>query len=166
MSCLIYLRKAGLLHTAFLLPFTFQMALPLIHIEPRNFTTSEIADLINRGLEIVDLLSNEVEHALVFRSQFPELTFNDCMSLVLAEKQSNCILLTGDQTLRTQATSIGLVVQDILWVSDQIESNRLINFFDLLEGLLKLKKDPLVFLPAGDISNRITRLQKALNVEG
>lgn len=154
-----------MLHATFQLPFSFQIALPLIHSknsELDDFNQAEIEDLTHRGLEVVDLMPNAVEHAIAFRYDHPGLSFNDCMSMALAESQPGSILLTGDQLLRNRATAIGVEVHGVLWVSDQLESNGRITFSDLLEGLLKLEKDPLVFMPKGELSKRIARLQSLL----
>lgn len=161
-SVLIDLRKAGLLHVALMLPFSFQIALTLIHSELTDFKKAEIDDLIQRGLVVVDLLPNTVERAFAFRSRFPALSLNDCMSMALAESQPGSILLTGDQSLRNQANVIGIEVHGVLWVSDQLESSGRITYADLLEGLLKLEGDPLVFMPKGELSKRITRLDNLL----
>lgn len=161
-SCLIDLRKAGLLHVTLLLPFTFQIALPLIHSELADFNKAEIDDLIKRGLVVVDLLPNTVGRAFIFRSRYSALSFNDCMSMALAESQPGSILLTGDQSLRNQANALGIEVHGVFWISDQLESSGRITFADLLKGLLRLGSDPLVFVPKRELDNRIARLQKLL----
>jgi hypothetical protein len=68
-SCLIDLRKAGLLHAALLLPFQFQIALPLLHSELLDFSVVEIEALVARGLTVVDVPPNGVRRALQLRAQ-------------------------------------------------------------------------------------------------
>src|SRR5208283_232169 len=63
-SCLIDLRKAGLLHAALLLPFAFQIALPLLCTALLDFTRAEIEDLIARGLAVIDLPPDSVGRAM------------------------------------------------------------------------------------------------------
>jgi hypothetical protein len=43
--------------------------------------------------------------------------------MALAESQPGCILLTADPNLKNKATSIGIEVHGVLWVSDQLESS-------------------------------------------
>jgi hypothetical protein len=161
-SCLVDLRKAGLLHATLLLPYSFQIALPLVHNELTDFTRAEIEDLTKRGLQVIDLPAEGVARALTFRSAYPALSFNDCLSMALAESQPGSILLTGDQGLRHRASTIGIEVHGVLWVSDQLETGGHITFADLRAGLLKLDSDPLVFVPRTELANRLARLAKLL----
>lgn len=161
-SCLIDLRKAGVLQAALALPYRFQIALPLVHGELADFTAAEIADLTARGLEVVDLPGEAVGRALALRSAHPALSLNDCLSLALAERLEDAILLTGDRRLRVRAADLGLEVHGVLWVSDQLEEGRIITYADLLEGLLRLQEDPIVFLPTPELELRIGRLRARL----
>ncbi|MCP3385935.1 type II toxin-antitoxin system VapC family toxin [Bradyrhizobium sp. CCGUVB4N] len=162
-SCLVDLRKAGLLHATLLLPYSFQIALPLVHSELNDFTRAEIEDLTSRGLQVIDLAAEGVARALTFRSAYPALSFNDCLSMALAESQPGSILLTGDQSLRNRASTIGIEVHGVLWVSDQLETSGQITFADLHAGLSKLESDPLVFVPRVELANRLARLAKLLD---
>lgn len=117
-SCLIDLNKAGLLHAALLLPFQFQIALPVIEAEFLGFTQVEIADMQARGLQVIDLEPGLVGRAFEFRRSFASLSIYDCFSMSLAESVEDAILLTGDRDLRAQATNLGLEVHGVLWVSD------------------------------------------------
>jgi len=161
-SCLVDLRKAGLLHAALLLPFEFQIALPIIHYELFDFTPAEIEDLRQRGLTVVDLPPEQVAQALTFRSAYPTLSAYDCFSLVLAASQPDCILLTGDQSLRKKAELMAVEVHGVLWISDQIESAGRTTYQDLHDALLRLQGDPLVFLQKAELAARIERLRKLL----
>ena len=163
-SCLIDLRKAGLLHAALLLPFQFQIALPLIATELLDFTPAEIADLQTRGLEVIDLGPDQVGRAFEFRGAYAALSIYDCFSMSLAESTDDAILLTGDRNLRTQATALGLEVHGVLWVSDRLEESQITAYADIHEGLLRLQSDPLVFLPTAEIEERIRRLRRLLGI--
>lgn len=161
-SCLIDLRKAGLLHATLLLPFVFQIALPLIESELLDFTKAEIEDLIARGLNVIDLPPDGVGRALTYRSAYPGLSFNDCLSMALAASQVGTILLTGDQNLRNKAKDMGIDVHGVLWVSDQLQASGRLAFSDLHAGLLRLQADRLVFVPRDELANRISRLEALL----
>ncbi|MDR3471235.1 MAG: type II toxin-antitoxin system VapC family toxin [Devosia sp.] len=161
-SCLIDLRKAGLLQAALLLPFEFQIALPLIYSELFDFTPAEIEDLKARGLTVVDLPPEEVARALTYRSAYPTLSFNDCLSMALAASQPGCVLLTGDQSLRRKAEMIAIKVHGVLWVTDQLEVSGRTTYEELHDSLLRLQADPLVFLPKVELTERIAKLRKLL----
>jgi hypothetical protein len=109
-SCLIDLRKCGLLTTALLLPFRFIVALPLTTAELHDFGEADWDDLKARGLQVVDLTPEQVGRAFALKDQFPGLSAYDCFSLALAETTKNAMLLTGDQQLRTQASGLGVEV--------------------------------------------------------
>lgn len=163
-SCLFDMRKAGLLHAALLLPYSFQIVLPLIDSELLDFTVAEIDELIARGLAVIDLPPDNVGRALTYRSAYPALSFNDCLSMVLAESQPGSILLTGDQSLRNRAGAIGIEVHGILWVSDQLEANGHVALAALHQGLSMLASDPTVFVPKDELSERITRMESLLGL--
>ena len=159
-SCLIDLRKGGLLTTALMLPFRFVVALPLVAAELNDFGSSDWADLRNRGLDIVDLDSTQVERAFALKAMFPGLSSYDCFSIALVEATDAAMLLTGDQQLRKRATGLGVRVHGILWVADEIESGSLISPSDLADALTLLEADPLVFLPVDEVRKRIERLRR------
>jgi predicted nucleic acid-binding protein len=159
-SCLIDLRKCGLLTTALLLPFSFVVALPLITAELHGFNESDWDDLRTRGLQVVDLSPVQVARAFEVKALFPGLSAYDCFSLALAESTDNAMLLTGDRQLRARAAALGVEVHGVLWVSDEIEKTAAMPLADLAGALARLEADPLVFLPPDEVRNRIERLQK------
>jgi len=153
------------LHAALLLPFQFQIALPLVRRELNDFTAAEMEDLKARGLEVVDLPPDRVRRALEFRARYATLSLNDCLSMSLAESIEDVILLTGDRRLRTHATELGVEVHGVLWVSDRLEEGEIAAYADLLDGLLRLQADPVVFLPADELGIRIQRLRRLLGIQ-
>jgi predicted nucleic acid-binding protein len=159
-SCLIDLRKCGLLTTALLLPFRFIVALPLITAELHDFSNADWNDMKARGLHVIDLDPEKVARAISLMSLFPGLSAYDCFSLALAESTKNAMLLTGDQQLRTRAVGLGVEVHGVLWIADEIEKVALLPFAELADALACLEADPLVFLPAGEVETRIERLRK------
>lgn len=120
-SCIIGLKEAGLLHASLLLPFVFQIALPLVRSELVGFAKTEIDDLVARGLTIVDVLPEGVRRAITLKFVYSGLSFNDCLSIALAESQPRSILLTGDQTLQNRASTIGIEVHDVHWVTSKLK---------------------------------------------
>lgn len=159
-SCLIDLRKGDLLTTALLLPFRFIVALPLVTAELNDFTEADWDDLRARGLDVIDLTPNQIGHALALKGQFAGLSVYDCFSLTLAQTTANAMLLTGDQQLRRRAAGAGVEVHGVLWIMDQIEAGKGMAFEDLADALERLQADPLVFLPEGEVTQRIQRLRK------
>jgi predicted nucleic acid-binding protein len=159
-SCLIDLRKCGLLTTALLLPFRFIVALPLITAELHGFNEADWDDLRARGLDVIDLSPVQVERAIALMRLFPGLSAYDCFSLALAESTDNAMLLTGDQQLRTRAAGLGVEVHGVLWISDEIEMASAMPLADLAKALGRLEADPLVFLPVNEVRIRIERLQR------
>jgi predicted nucleic acid-binding protein len=159
-SCLIDLRKCGLLTTALLLPFRFVVALPLITAELHDFSAGDWDDLKARGMSVIDLDPDKVARAIGLMNLFPGLSAYDCFSLALAESTKNAMLLTGDQQLRMRAVTLGVEVHGVLWIADEIEKTALLSFADLADALARLEADPLVFLPPGEVDKRIERLRK------
>lgn len=158
-SCLIDLRKGGLLTTALTLPFQFVVPLPLVAAELHDFTPADWVDLQSRGLRVIDLDPVQVEQAFALKAQFPGLSAYDCFSLELTRSTAHAMLLTGDQQLRRRASALGVDVHGILWLCDHIERVGLLAFADLANALDRLLADPLVFLPTDEVTIRITRLR-------
>lgn len=163
-SCLIDLRKARILTSALLLPYRFQVALPLVRTELLDFTPAEVGDLVSRGLDIVDLSGAEVQRALALRAVHPSLSINDCFSLALAEREADSVLLTGDAELRRRASAAGVEVHGVLWVTDEMEAHDAATFQMLLDALEHLAADPVVFLPPAELAKRIRRLRDLLGL--
>ncbi len=158
-SCLIDLRKGGLLTSALLLPFRFIVALPLVEAELNDFSKEDWQDLYARGMKVVDLDAKQVERAFALKTIYPGLSAYDCFSLALVESTKAAILLTGDQQLRGRAVALGVNVHGVLWICDQIEQAASMSFSDLADALEKLQSDPLVFLPDAEVRQRIEKLR-------
>jgi predicted nucleic acid-binding protein len=161
-SCLVDLRKAGLLQAALLLPFHFQIPLPLIHAELLDFSVAEVTDLTARGLTVIDLPPEQVAHALTMKSAYASLSIYDCMNMALAMSQPDCILLTADQSLRRRAQTSGIEVHGALWVMDRLEAAGRTAYQELHDALKRLEADPFVYLPKDELAARIARLKLLL----
>jgi predicted nucleic acid-binding protein len=161
-SCLIDLRKGGLLTTALQLRFRFIVAYPLVAAELHGFDDADWEDLRRRGLEVIDLDDKQVGRAIDLKGQLPSLSAYDCFSLALAEGTPNSMLLTGDQQLRKKAEALGVVVHGVLWIADEIDKTNLMSLDDLADALERLDADPLVFLPKTEVVKRIESLRKRI----
>jgi predicted nucleic acid-binding protein len=160
-SCLIDLRKAGLLPVTLGLPYRFVVALPLVDTELLDFSETDWETLKGLGLEVLDLDSEKIGQALRFKATNPRLTANDCFSLVLAAAHQKAILLTGDQALRQVAEGLKVEVHGVLWVIDALDRHG-VDPHTLLDGLRRWKDDRLVFLPTAELDRRIGVLRRRL----
>ena len=97
-SCLIDLRKGGLLTTALKLPFEFVVPLPLVAAELHDFTPSDWADLQARGLRVIDLDATQVQQAIALKGQFPGLSAYNCFSLELTRSTPHAMLVDRGPT--------------------------------------------------------------------
>ena len=99
-SCMIDLRKVGLLEPLLRLPYSFVMPDTLFEDEWLCLSQAEKQALCDLGLDVRTLPGRLVERASRYFNQHTRLTLNDCFALVLAEEIEDCILLTGDSPLR------------------------------------------------------------------
>jgi predicted nucleic acid-binding protein len=161
-SCLIDLRKGGLLFTALLLPYRFVVVLPLVESELHGFTKADWEELKVRGLNVVDLEASQVQRAFELKALHAVLSPYDCFSLALTESYAGAILLTGDRQLRRRATSLGVEVHGVLWVADQIQRLEKKPLSELIVALERWDTDPLVFLPKTELTAAIDRMRKMI----
>ena len=94
-SCMIDLRKAGLLEPLLRLPHSFVMPDALVEDERLCLSQNDKQMLRDLGLDVRTLPSQLVERAARHFNQHARLKLNDCFALVLAEEIDDCILLTG-----------------------------------------------------------------------
>lgn len=145
--CLIDLHKGELIDLMLRLPYRFVVAWPVRENELLDFNVRDWKRMQAAGLEVVDLDSNQVRRAFDLRATHRKLTFEDCLSLVLAQDMIEPILLTSDAGLRHVATSAGQKVHGVLWVTEQIFSHNLCAPARLLRCVQSWVDDPLVRLP-------------------
>ena len=161
-SCMIDLRKAGLLEAVLRLPHSFVMPDTLFEDELLCLSRAEKQSLRDLGLEVRTLPGRLVERAGRYFNQHARLKLNDCFALVLAEEIGDCILLTGDSPLRGRAEDIGIEVHGVLWTTDEMEGHSVVPLRVLYDALRLFQDDVLVFLPADEVLRRIRRLAQLL----
>ena len=156
-SCLIDLRKGGLLPVLCDLPYRFVVPLPVREFELLNFSNQDWRILDNAGMTTYDLTPDEVGKAFNAAERHPALSANDCFFLVAALVHSG-ILLTGDAQLRKAAIRQDLRVHGALWIVDELDSAAACPAAMLTAALIAWQNDGAVFLPTREISQRIARL--------
>ena len=161
-SCMIDLRKGGLLEAVLRLPYSFVMPDTLFENEWLGLSEDEKRILLNLGLEVHTLPGPLVQRAAQYFNQYARLALNDCFALVLAEQAEDCILLTGDGLLRRIAEEKGIEVHGVLWATDEMESLGVVPIQVLHNALQLFLEDELVFLPAQETRWRIRRLSRRL----
>ena len=159
-SCLIDLRKGGLLSVLCTLPHQVIVPLPIRESELLDFTDWDWQILDDAGMATHDLTPDQVQEAIVLKGHHPALSANDCFCAVTA-RIHNGILLTGDSNLRRVALRDGLRVHGVLWVIDQLEATEACDVARLTYALNVWQEDDAVFLPHDEVSRRIHRLGPA-----
>ena len=156
-SCLIDLRKGGLLSALRNLPYRFVVPLPVRESEVLDFSDEEWRRLDDAGMVTHDLASSEVAQALVLKARHPALSANDCFCFVTALTHPG-ILLTGDALLRRVATDNGLHVHGVLWIVDELDAAGGCAAALLIHALEAWQGDDTVFLPHSEIAKRLKYL--------
>src|SRR5271169_3285493 len=119
-SCLIDIRKVSMLELLLKLPYEFLIPNTLFEEELLKFTSAQRKALIRGGLKIVDLPGERVLRAQAIVHEMPRLSVHDGFAFALAESHRDCILLSGDDRLRTLAAKSDIEVHGVLWVLDQL----------------------------------------------
>ena len=156
-SCLIDLRKGGLLDVLCRLPYRLVIPLPVRASEILHFSRQEWQYLDSHGMTTHDLTPAEVAQAFKLRSRHRALTANDCFCLVTALANRG-ILLTGDAQLRKVAIRKGLRVHGVLWVIDELAAADACPTSQLIDALKRWQSDNTVFLPRREITKRLGSL--------
>ena len=160
-SCLIDLRKGGLLGVLGALQCRLVVPLPVRESEILEFTEQDWRTLDSAGLETYNLTPGEVQEAIAVKARHSALSANDCFCLVAARSQRG-VLLTGDALLRRVAKESGLRVHGVLWVIDQLQTAGACLTSLLIGALQAWRSDDAVFLPAVEIENRLRHLEALL----
>ena len=158
-SCLIDLRKGGLLEALCRLPYRLVVPLPVRASEILHFSGQEWQCLDSHGMTTHDLTPAEVAQALTLRGHHCALTANDCFCLVTALANRG-ILLTGDAHLRKVAIRRGLRVHGVLWVIDELAAADACPTSQLIDALKRWQSDNTVFLPRQEVAKRLRSLSR------
>ena len=159
-SCLIDLRKGGLLRVLLRLPYRFIVPLPIRMEELLDFTSQEWRILEDGGLATYDLPGEEVAQVFAIKREHTGLSANDCFALVTATCQKNGILLTGDANLRKVAVARNVRVHGVLWIIDELHAVGACEPDLLISALELWRDDRAVFLPRTEIENRLRNLRE------
>ncbi len=159
-SCLIDLRKGGLLGVVCDLPYRFVIPLPVRASEVLDFSEADWQALDKAGMITHDLTPYEVGQALAVKEVHAGLSANDCFCLVTARAYPG-ILLTGDALLRRVAAANGLRVHGVLWVVDELKAAAVCSKSTLSRALKAWQSDETVFLPSSEVSVRLEYLAEA-----
>jgi predicted nucleic acid-binding protein len=161
-SCLIDLRKAGLLAVFARLPYQLIIPLPVRESELLDFSPENWAILDQAGMKSYDLPPAQVAEAMQVKATYPGLSAYDCFCVVTTRHHANAILLTGDGLLRRIAKSDGQTVHGVLWVIDEMWRLQLTTSQALITALELWQADPSVYLPRQDLERRISLLRGQL----
>ena len=155
-SCLIDLRKGGLLGVLCSLPYRFIVPFPIRTSELLDFTERDWELLDETGMDTYDLTPEEVGEAFALKRRHPPLSANDCFCLVTARVHAG-ILLTGDSYLRRVAKGRDLPVHGVLWIVDRLSELAQCDNTLLINALSTWREDATVFLPREELLKRINR---------
>jgi predicted nucleic acid-binding protein len=158
-SCLIDLRKVSMLETFLRLPYEFLIPNTLFEEELLKFSATQKKALIRSGLKVVDLPGERVVRAQAIIREVPHLSVHDGFAFALAESHPGCILLSGDDRLRTLAAEHDIEVHGVLWVLDQLHANRLTPTDVVLSILRAFIDDATVHLPRRELALYIRRYE-------
>jgi len=159
-SCLIDLRKVSMLDSFLRLPYEFLIPNTLFEEELLKFTAAQKKALIRGGLKVVDLPGERVLRVQAIVREFPQLSVHDGFAFALAESHPGCILLSGDDALRTLATKNSIEVHGILWVLDEIHRHELAAAPAILSILRTLSEDATVRLPHRELIARLKKYEE------
>ena len=137
----IDLMSVGLLEETFRLPLKFHTVDFIVDEIKDDGQKAQLEAVINRGLLYVkDFDENELSDILDLFDQNSSdcnVSFPDC-SVWYYAKKNNFRLLTGDATLRKRAVGDGIVVSGVLYLTDMLVSENIVERSDMAEKLRML----------------------------
>lgn len=141
-----------MLDTFLRLPYEFLIPDTLFEEELLKFTAAQKRALLRGGLKVVDLPGERVLRAQAIIRALPRLSVHDGFAFALAESHSGCILLSGDEVLRTLATKHSIEVHGVLWLLDELHRHRLVSAHAILTILRIFSEDVTVRLPRRELT--------------
>ena len=141
------------------LPYEFLIPNTLFEEELLKFTPAQKKALIRGGLKVVDLPGERVLRAQEIIREVPRLSVHDGFAFALAESQADCILLSGDERLRSLAEKHAIEVHGVLWVLDQLHANHLTPTAAVLAVLRAFMDDTTVRLPRRELGAYVRRYE-------
>lgn len=157
-SVIIDLERGQFVSACFQLPHTFAV--------PDLLYQRELADyggpqLIDRGLRVEELSSQEVTRAQAIRSARPKLSLSDAYAYALASERE-WSLLSGDGELRVLAYAENMPLFGVLWLADQLFDARMLEAHVMVSGLEAIAGHPRCRLPVAEIELRLTRYRAGI----
>lgn len=139
------------------LPYEIIIPDTLFEEELLKFSEAEKSALLKGGMNVIELPGECVLRAQEIESKFPALSIHDCFAFTLAERNPECILLTGDNGLRKIATNHKIDVHGILWAIDAIHEAEAAQLSEIIAALELFENDETVHLPLRELRAFIKR---------
>lgn len=152
-SVLIDIERASLIAKFFDLPYEFVVPDLLYETELVGWIGPKLVEL---GLQIEELTSEEVIRATALRRSQTVLSTPDVFAFCLAAERE-WVLLTGDGALRAEAERQSVAMHGVLWVFDELERHGVCSSNTLKMGLETLRDHPRCRLPTREINIRLGR---------
>jgi predicted nucleic acid-binding protein len=158
-SALIDLKKGGLLEILVKLPFQFVIADSIVADELLSFSRGDVS-LMRRHMSVTALNERQMKQVAELQANNPALSMHDCMSLVIAQGEPGCVLLTGDRRLRAKAEAVQIECHGVLWIVEEMTKAHVTSPRTLLRALETWRGDSTIRLPSADLNNVIARLRR------
>lgn len=154
-NILIDLSRGNLLTWLFALPFQFAAPDGVLDelIEPDRERLRQM------GLQRASLTTEQLLEAALLSAEHRRLSLGDCTALIAA-RDAQAMLLTGDAGLRALAQEQGVAVHGVLWVLDELEAAGLLGG-PALAASLRLMLAEGARLPGDECNARLKRWEHA-----
>ena len=157
-SCLIDLKRAGLLAFFVQLPYEFIIPDVIFHKELVSFSKTE-KNIIKNSMTIGSLEPKKVSKVREILQEVPALSIYDAFAFIVAKQNQDSILLTGDRRLRNLSISREVEVHGVLWVIEELEKHSKASKRIQIKALEQWRNDPLARLPQKTINSMIKKLK-------
>lgn len=121
-NILIDLEEGHLIELMFQLPFQFCIP-DILFVEELEEEHNHLPAL---GLELMELSSETMIHAMELIPRYAKTSRNDCFALALAANKQ-CPLLTGDKALKEAAEKEAVIVHGTIWIIRMMITHDLIS---------------------------------------